>query len=153
MTKKKTDPILAVQNEMEELIEELFPKGVSKERGAATILHTRWLIALQGIVQYYQNKYKDDEIEPGIRIENVDNGFIIYYSDSKTLITTPEWTKDEYSQYKGMDETQRLAAALLYEIYDWFFDSYDKWDNKNLNIQFNREGHKYVNPESTVEEL
>lgn len=66
-----------------------------------------------------------------ITIEHVANGYILFLHDEER---TKKVVCDD-------DEKEELKK-LLYEVAEYFGATYDKWSKTNLQITFNRKGHK-----------
>lgn len=81
-----------------------------------------------------------------IEIKKVENGFIIkqVYLNTETKdgrkIYTEEITVVE--EEDGINSEKDVMIQLLYEIADKFGIDYDKFSSENLNITFDKKGHK-----------
>jgi hypothetical protein len=81
-----------------------------------------------------------------------DEGFII-------KIETPNI--DENGLFLGMEETVEIVnneeekesiINLLYKVADWCGYNYDKYSKENINITWDKKGHKAVDDEDKKEE-
>ena len=77
-----------------------------------------------------------------LTIEKVENGYILswcsevedgIFEESKKVIFATEYTEGE--EREGIKK-------LLIEVAEFFGEQYDKWSSENLDITFNRKGHK-----------
>ena len=69
-----------------------------------------------------------------IIIKDADNGYIIetIYEEQKDVFVIED-----------NDDEQELTKRLLEKIAELTGVTYDKWGKNNLNITFDKEGHKY----------
>jgi hypothetical protein len=70
-------------------------------------------------------------------IETADNGYI--------LTTPPESEEDraEVRVFEEYENEKKAFEALVYQLAEDFGFMYDKWKKDNLNIKWNKKGHKY----------
>jgi hypothetical protein len=82
-----------------------------------------------------------------IIIKQIDNGFVIEskYPEMDTqvyAVTENDITTEENDLYKTTDEEKVCIAKLLKKINELIGIDYDKWDKENLNITWDKPGHK-----------
>lgn len=82
-----------------------------------------------------------------ITIKQIDNGFIIEskYQEMDTKIyavTENDITTEEDDMYKTRDEAKVCTGKLLYKLSELLGFDYDKFSEENLNITWNKKGHK-----------
>jgi len=84
-----------------------------------------------------------------ITIRQIDNGFLIESKypemdmDAEIhAITVDNISDDEIKNFKVNNEDKICIARLLNRINDLIGISYDKFGKKNLNITFDKKGHK-----------
>ncbi len=87
-----------------------------------------------------------------IEIEKVDNGFIVNvpeeHTDGKTtkIITrksVKEFKEDVDFNNNDEDAGEKIAMTELFELMaEYFGIIHDKWGENNLNIKWDRKGHK-----------
>jgi hypothetical protein len=73
------------------------------------------------------------------RIKKADNGFLIEYEemdDENTAIVRRIVVED------FEDDEKKNIADMLYKVADFFGVCYDKWSDKNLDINWDKKGHK-----------
>lgn len=74
-----------------------------------------------------------------LKIRQIENGYIVKYSIEIEEGKFQEC--EEVFEDNDMDEDECLSK-LLYYVGDYFGRSYDKYGKDNLNINFNKKGHK-----------
>lgn len=74
-----------------------------------------------------------------INIKRVNNGFII---TSKDLSEMNAEIEIETVFESGEEDEKKCLADVLYFIAQEFGYSYDKWKEDNLNITWDKKGHK-----------
>lgn len=80
-----------------------------------------------------------------IQIESIENGYIIsYYEDEEDAngnLVKEEKREvfEELDVFEGENETM---VRLLTRVADFFGVTYDKYKENNLNITFDKKGHK-----------
>jgi len=76
------------------------------------------------------------------RIKKVNNGFIVSYPEEQEE-GMPE-IKEEV--FEDKDSSQWDEREVLADVFVWMADhfgfQYNKWKDNNLNIQWNKKGHK-----------
>jgi len=79
-----------------------------------------------------------------IIIKSVDNGFII-----TELIKIPGEDKPlelVFEDHTGTEESDAYIVRMLYAVAEFFGTHYDKFSPNNLNITWDKVGHKYADP-------
>ena len=101
-----------------------------------------------------------------INIKKVTNGYILTTSEEQQNITPKEEDNPqtifierqevieetnrsgyEEEEYKTNDNEKIALAKMLETVADYFGENNDRFGNENLNIRFDREGHKYEEKE------
>jgi len=82
-----------------------------------------------------------------ITIKKIDNGFLIESKYPEVdveihAITVDNISDNEIEKFKVNDEDKICIARLLDKINDLIGVSYDKFGKENLNITFDKKGHK-----------
>ena len=82
-----------------------------------------------------------------ITIKKIDNGFLIESKYPEVdaeihAITVDNISDSEIEKFKVNDEDKICIARLLDKINDLIGVSYDKFGKENLNITFDKKGHK-----------
>lgn len=73
-----------------------------------------------------------------ITIQDADNGWIVYDENNKTL-GTEDFVPQSIMAFEGEDEDfKRVLEYLFYQ----FCRPYDKYKSDNINITFDKKGHK-----------
>lgn len=67
-----------------------------------------------------------------ITIEQVENGYILFFHD-----------EEQTKKVVCADDEQADLKKLLYEVAECFGEPYDKYSETNVNITFDRKGHKF----------
>ena len=82
-----------------------------------------------------------------IIIKQIENGFLVELKDPGTdmqayALIIDNISDDEREKFKVNDENKICVARLLDKINDLVGVSYDKFSKENLNITFDKKGHK-----------
>jgi len=82
-----------------------------------------------------------------IIIKQIENGFLVESKDPGTdmqayALIIDNISDDEREKFKVNDENKICVARLLDKINDLVGVSYDKFSKENLNITFDKKGHK-----------
>lgn len=78
-----------------------------------------------------------------VNIKKVENGYIVRYSDKMEIVISDDVNnKDNIEYFKTSDSAQIALGKMLYEIADYFGNIYQKYQKNNLNITFDKIGHK-----------
>jgi hypothetical protein len=103
----------------------------------------------------------DKDKQNTIEITKVDNGFIVKRFAWNEMDPITEDGEDKYSEhvvvleenetYDGEDMTEKLLFKKLIEYLadECYYLHYDKWGKHNLEINFNKVGHKVDTSEET----
>ena len=70
------------------------------------------------------------------------NGYVLIYD-----IKEDDFTETFYLPVEDMGDEKDCLKRLLEAVADHFGFNYDRFRPNNLNITFDKEGHKYVRPE------
>lgn len=74
-----------------------------------------------------------------IKIRRIENGFVVAYDD---FSEEGEEIEVETVFEEEDDEEKPCMTKLLYFVAEHFGQMYDKWDGENLNITWDKKGHK-----------
>ena len=81
-----------------------------------------------------------------ITIKQIENGYIVtskYGKEVETFaITADNISEEETERFKTHDNGRICVARLLDKINDLTGEPYSKWGIENLNISWDRPGHK-----------
>jgi len=71
-----------------------------------------------------------------LKIRKVSNGYLLTYLREEDKVEIAIEEPDE-------DDGENIAMSdMLYQVAEYFFYQYNKWGDKNLDINFKRKGHK-----------
>jgi len=73
-----------------------------------------------------------------LKIEGSDDGFVLIY---QTEVRDGIW-ETEYVPVEDLGDEQDLFRRLLDRVAEYFGMEYNKWNPSNLNITFDKRGHK-----------
>ena len=71
----------------------------------------------------------------GLRIVEGNNGYALYYEEENV------WT-EEFEVVEETDDINETFRVLLERVAERFGMSYDKFSSTNLNVTFDKKGHK-----------
>lgn len=72
--------------------------------------------------------------------------YIIETADNGYILTTPPESKEDRAEVQVFEEYESKKKAfesLVYHLAEDLGFMYDKWKKDNLNIKWNKKGHKY----------
>ena len=75
-----------------------------------------------------------------LKIEETNNGFILIWEEERED-GTPRVMKEVIEEDEFGDEKISMSK-LLEKVSDFFGITYDKWGAENLNIKWDKKGHK-----------
>jgi len=83
-----------------------------------------------------------------LKIEKTNNGFILIWEEEwedGTPHVTKEVIEENDLENSFIDSEKVTMSKLLERVSDFFGITYDKWSKENLNIKWNKRGHKTNN--------
>lgn len=83
---------------------------------------------------------KPAEYDYWIKIRRANNGFVLEYPQEEDYLNLPDVIECQ-------DNEKETMANLFYDIAEYFGIMPNKYGNENLNISWDKEGHKYEPPQ------
>ena len=91
-------------------------------------------------------------------IEKVENGFLATYEAeyddgsprTEKFVFEQSYDEDLKEEYKTLDNEKIALAKMIKWLSEYFGYSYDKYSKENLNIAWDKAGHRYI---ESIEEI